>query len=422
MALFGFGVLALAKSVKFQPWTKTGQEEEYKEFRRIIALPVANADSSQLPKVECPEPDFNFGIMPPFVDGTHVFEIKNSGSGPLVLKNSGTSCNCTDSDFTAKVLAPGDKQGIPVSWNTDKSGKFAQFLKVTTNSPETPELQLWVEGNVATILDASVGSFGFGDLLANEIRSQDFYLYSGLWDQIVVDRIETTSEDIRCEQIAPAPATEEMKRILSQPDNPALNKSRLDLRVTATAQASAGRRTELLRIFVRPPAIPTELKDKYENSGDIASAMSLKGMYKSLRADGTLLVELPIETVVLRRLSLYGPAIADGDKKLIDLGKLRTTSPAREWTIIGKVRGDQMPSDVNVALTGIDGVSATVEKIEGTTDRVGNSYRIKIRAEEKLQLGAHNGEHAGKLTIESPGIPGEELLEFNVELDVLEEN
>lgn len=422
IALFGFAVFGLTRMVEFMPWTRTGQEAEYKEFRRIIAIPMAEANAARLPKVECPETEFDFGMMPPFDNGKHVFKISNTGDDQLVLKNGGKSCSCLDVELSAALLAPGETKDIEVTWNTDKPGKLAQYIKINTNSPETPELQLWVTGTVATILDASVGGFGYDSMLAEEVRSQDFYLYSGVWDNIVVDRIETSTDDVKCEIIKTPIAVETSLKLVSKPDKPVEFTSRVDLRMTVTSQASGGERAEFVKIFVRPPELATESAATDSAAVAEASPLSLVAMYKSLQPDGTLLIELPVSTTVVRRLSLYGPAIADGDKKLIDLGKLRTTSPARDWAIIAKIRGDKLPTEMKVNLTGIKGVSATVEQIENTTGQVGVSYRIKIHAEEKLRLGVYNRAQSGKLVINSPGLPGEELLEFSVELDVLEEN
>lgn len=414
-AFFGF-----TRCVRLKPWTKPGQEEAYQEFRQISAIPTVDSSAAALPKLECSEAVFNFGIMPPFANGTHIFKVTNSGTAPLAVRSSGTSCNCTETDFTAKILQPAEMQEIEVTWDTNQAGNFAQYLKLTTNSPETPELELWVEGTVSTILDASVSALEFGDLMANETRSQEFFLFSSIWDEIEIDRIETSSENIQCKKISKSKAQESSEEFNGRkPEQPISIKSRVDLRMTAIAQEVAGPRTEHLRIYVRPPAIAS---NSASDGKDIASDLSLRGLYKSLQQDGTLLIELPVETVVLRRFSLYGPAIADGRKKLIDLGKLRTKSPSREWTLIARVRGDRMPVNAKVSLVGIDGVSASIEEIESTAIGMGISYRIKIRAQENLPMAAYNRETAGKLIIETPGIPNEELLEFNVELDVLEEN
>lgn len=420
MTLVCFAMFGLAKSVRLKPWTRPGQENAYKEFRRISAVPTADPNAAQVPRLECHEAMFNFGIMPPFANGTHIFKVTNSGTAPLAMRSSGTSCNCTETNFTAKILQPDEMQEIEVTWDTNQAGNFAQYLKLTTNSPETPELELWVEGTVSTILDASVSALGFGDLMANETRSQEFFLFSSIWDAIEIDRIETSSENIQCKKISEPQAQESREQFNDRkPEQPISIKSRVDLRMTAIAQEVAGPRTEYVRVYVRPPAIDS---DSASDCKDTASDLSLRGMYKSLQQDGTLLIELPVETVVLRRFSLYGPAIADGRKKLIDLGKLRTKSPSREWTLIARVRGDKMPANTKVSLLGIDGVSASIEAIESTAIGMGISYRIKIRAQENLSMAAYNRETAGKLIIETPGIPNEELLEFNVELDVLEEN
>lgn len=402
IVLVCFCVFGLSRAVQFKPWTKTGQEKEYKEFRRIIAMPTVEANAQNKPKVVCSESKFDFGIMSPFENGIHLFTISNDGDAPLVLKNGGKSCSCIDFDLSAMLLEPGESTDIEVRWSTDKPGKLAQNLNIRTNSPETPELQLWITGTVAATLDSSVTRFGFDSLLAEEIRSHDFHIYSDLWDEIVIDRIEASSEDVKCEKIQRSSTSESPLRITSNVEKPIEHKSRVDLRLTVKAQSTGGSRTEQLRIYVKPPQSDAE-----------AEATHVKG----LQPDGSILIELPVATRVIRRLSFYGPAIADGEAKLIDLGKIRTTSPAQDWAIVAKLRGDLKPNDMKVSLTGIEGVSATIEPLDS-----GVSYRINIHAEEKLRLGAYNRQDAGKLRIEADGLPGEELVEFKVELDVLEEN
>ncbi len=416
MFVFGLGVLFVARSVQLKPWTRVGQEEEYKEFRRIIAIPVADSQAAKKPKADSSEQTFDFGVMPPFTDGSHIFTVTNTGDDSLAVRKGVKSCSCMNLRFAATLIEPGASHNFDVTWNTDKPGKLAQYVRLLTNSPDTPEIDLWVTGEVATILDVSVRGIAFESMQTRERRSQEFSIYSGVFENLTVDRIETSSSDVTCEVIEPEPMT--TPNAASRDKEAELIKYKLDFRVEATAQSSAGDRVESVRIFVRPPNV----NDQENKSGSVDSARPQLHAIPNLRPDGTVLIELPVSTRVVRRLSLYGPAIANGDKKLIDLGKLRTTSPAKDWSIIAKIRGDREPSDLKVALIGIDGVTASVEKIENATGQTGVSYRIKIHAEEKLRAAIYNREQAGKLTIEAPGLPGEELLEFTVELDVLEEN
>lgn len=415
ITLLGFGVVGLGQMVAFKPWTKPGQEEEFKEFKRIIALPMVEDAAAKRPKVDCQTTEYNFGLLPPFTHQNYEFVIANNGDHELVLKKGGESCTCLEADLSAALVAPGEKKTIPVSWNTDKQGKFAQFVKVVTNSPETPEVELWVTGMVATILESSVGSFGYEAMLADEVRTQDFYLYSGVWDKVEIDRIECSSETVQCERIEQPKVVEDPLKVIRKPVIGPEYKSRADFRMTVKAQNNSEIRTETVKIYVRPSQSTTSAETSGEESPESMVAAITK---QKLQPDGTMLVELPVTTKTARRLSLYGPAIADGKTKLIDLGKLRTTSPAQEWTIIAKIRGDKYPTDFKVALTGIEGVSVSVEQVE---NKPGIPYRIKIYAEEKLRLGLHNGAQAGKLIIDAPGLPGEEHLEFTVDLDVLEE-
>ncbi len=409
LVLLCFGVFGLTRAIEFKPWTRPGQEEAYKELVRIISIPVADLNAAKLPRVECTKQEHDFGVMPPFVDSSCKFTITNSGSDQLVLKNGKESCTCLDSDLSAVILQPGEAKEIEVTWNTDKAGDFAQFVRVLTNSPLTPELDLWVKGKVGVALGFANANFDFSGVKLDEARGQNFYLFSDLLESFSIDRIECSSDELQCVQIE-RPIEEAAPAYLRKMA-PVKHKSRIDLRLNIDSQLS-GERNESVRIFVRPTK-----QGGGDGEADWSPAVS-----NVVRPDGTILVELPVRTRGTKRLSLYGPAIADGDRMIIDLGKLRVSDAARDWTIVAKVRGTVMPANLKVALTGIKGVSAAVEPIENAAGHDGINYRIRIHAEEKLRLGVYNREQAGKLVIEAPGLPGEERLEFTVELDVLEDN
>ncbi|MDX1928943.1 MAG: DUF1573 domain-containing protein [Pirellulaceae bacterium] len=409
LALLCVGVFGLSRAVRFKPWTKPGQEAEYKELLRIISIPMADPNASKLPRAECSEQEHDFGVMEPFVDGSCKFTITNSGSDQLVLKNGKESCTCLDSDLSAATLQPGEAKEIEVTWNTDKAGDFAQFVRVLTNSPSTPELDLWVRGKVGVALGGSIASFEFSGVESSEPRSQNFFLFSDLLDSFSIDRIEYSTDGLQCAEIE-RPAEKPSPMYLRQRP-PANHRSRIDLRLDIGSQL-LGERSEYVRIFVRPA----------KNVAESGGAEWSQAVSSQVRTDGTILVQLPVRTRGSRRLSLYGPAIADGENMIVDLGKLRVSAGSRDWSIIAKIRGDLRPTEMKVALTGIPGVSAIVEPIENTPGQTGINYRIKIHAEEKLRMGVYNREQAGKLVIEAPGLPGEERLEFTVELDVLEDS
>ncbi len=215
----------------------------------------------------------------------------------------------------------GNSHVINVTWNTDKAGPFAQFITLRTNCPDKEEMVLWVKGTVATILNSSQGGVAIEDMVPGEARTQDFYLFSDLWDEVIVDRIETSSPLLNCEVIPSPVAEEEPKetiRIVQRAtDSTPKPKSRKDFRMTAMARETSGVLRGWINVFVRPPKSGLE-----SNESEVPSEYSLRGMANALQEDGTLLVHLPVETIVKRRLGLYSPIITDPEKRLVDLGKV----------------------------------------------------------------------------------------------------
>lgn len=414
ITLFFFGVFALAKSVRFKPWTKPGQEEQYKEFRQVLAIPDPSPNAESLPEFQCDHDDFDFGSMPLGMQGEYVFTFRNNGQAPLVLRGASPSCSCMEADLTAAVVEPGSSKDITVSWRTEKFGAFAQFVKVTTNSPKQREIDLWVRGNVATILSSSRLALGFGDLVPNESRTQDFFLFSETWKNIAVDRVETSSE-ITCEMLT-TPAETEITKLETKQESGPIPTARVDFRLSVKPRNESGTVKGFVRIYVRPP------QGTFNSAGEPATANELMGLRSAIQPDKTVMIDLPVETVVKRRFSLYSPIITNADKNLIDLGKLTTkTSKGKKWVMIARVRGGVEPTDVRATLTGIPNIATSVEKVEVKTenDFTGSSYRIRLEVTEPMQPAVYDFLRQGKLRIDTPGLPGEESLEFFVELDIM---
>ena len=58
-------------------------------------MPLATAISSDAPRVEIPETTHAFGSIGTGDIGSHRFEVRNVGGGPLTLRRGSSSCTCT---------------------------------------------------------------------------------------------------------------------------------------------------------------------------------------------------------------------------------------------------------------------------------------------------------------------------------------
>ncbi|MGP0069876.1 MAG: DUF1573 domain-containing protein [Isosphaeraceae bacterium] len=125
------------------------------------AFKLHRAAEGPPPKLEVVGPtQFNFGTMPKHANGSHSWEIKNVGAGPLNLWVEETSCSCTvaklsdqeskekgEAKKTIKV-PPGKSSPIDVNWETRDWSGFAQTVTLGTNDPEKSTVYLLVKGKV----------------------------------------------------------------------------------------------------------------------------------------------------------------------------------------------------------------------------------------------------------------------------------
>jgi hypothetical protein len=101
-----------------------------------------------------------FGVMAWDSEGQHSWVFRNTGRGPLELRNGGTDCSCTvaqlgkpgapgDKTPASLVVKPGASEPIDVKWNTRRGdGPYRKTAKIDTNDPTRPVILLTVEGIV----------------------------------------------------------------------------------------------------------------------------------------------------------------------------------------------------------------------------------------------------------------------------------
>src|SRR4051794_6600619 len=87
------------------------------------------------PKLELVGEKFHeFGTLPAFTKGSHTWEFKNTGEGPMDIWLAETSCSCTVATLKSPegepkktvTVPPGQSTPIEVSWEAKRWGRFGQ--------------------------------------------------------------------------------------------------------------------------------------------------------------------------------------------------------------------------------------------------------------------------------------------------------
>lgn len=136
------------------PFRSAPVQGEVAEEPEEEGLPVAEA--GPFPKAVAPELEFEFGVMSPMTEKSHVFVIKNEGEGPLKLKQGRTDCKCTLSELHKESIAPGEEVKVTLKWSPVVSAMvFRQSATIFTNDPEKRAINFVVKGRVEPIIQTN---------------------------------------------------------------------------------------------------------------------------------------------------------------------------------------------------------------------------------------------------------------------------
>ncbi|MGC9344443.1 MAG: DUF1573 domain-containing protein [Bacteroidales bacterium] len=92
---------------------------------------------------------FNFDKLKQGEKVDHEYEFTNTGKSDLIIRKVRASCGCTAIITDKKIIKPGEKGSIKVSFNSaGKLGAQNKTVTVITNDPDHPREILWIRGEV----------------------------------------------------------------------------------------------------------------------------------------------------------------------------------------------------------------------------------------------------------------------------------
>jgi len=106
---------------------------------------IAEADA---PKVQVEKATYEFGEITQGEKVSYTFKFKNVGKTPLIITNATATCGCTQPEYPAEPVKPGEDGEIKVTFDsTGKLGLQDKVVTITSNAnPKFEELHL--VGNV----------------------------------------------------------------------------------------------------------------------------------------------------------------------------------------------------------------------------------------------------------------------------------
>ena len=120
----------------------------------VVSTPEGDStsNSSKTPLIQVSENYYDFGSVSSSQVLTRTFIIANTGSSPLIIQESYTTCGCTTAEFSAKEIPPGKVALMTLQFNPafhKMSGSTVRRgVIIYTNDPEHPTQEIWIQASV----------------------------------------------------------------------------------------------------------------------------------------------------------------------------------------------------------------------------------------------------------------------------------
>lgn len=130
------------------------------------------------PKIEVLPETKDVGTVPKgqVIDAT--FVVRNNGDSDLIISDARPSCGCTVASFD-KVIKPGAEGKVISSVDTKSfSGPISKSILLISNSPDRPQMNLFIKANVKPFVDVLPQPFARFSVIKGDSGTQDMILLS----------------------------------------------------------------------------------------------------------------------------------------------------------------------------------------------------------------------------------------------------
>ncbi len=113
----------------------------------IVGLGVGAgaAEKAPGPRIEVAEKEYHFGRVSNDRSVEHVFEVRNTGSKPLVISRVRSSCGCTAAMMETSVIKPGESGKLRLNFNARRQkGTVKRSVSLHSNDPDAPIVSIAV--------------------------------------------------------------------------------------------------------------------------------------------------------------------------------------------------------------------------------------------------------------------------------------
>lgn len=125
--------------------TSNDPENRHQQIRYQFIIPEMPVKQ---PRLTMEREVHNFGTVEHRGNTTYEFEVRNTGSAPLILSQVKTSCGCLVASWPKEPIAPGKTAAIRARYDSKRLGPINKSITVVSNDPEKPTTVLRIRGKV----------------------------------------------------------------------------------------------------------------------------------------------------------------------------------------------------------------------------------------------------------------------------------
>lgn len=121
--------------------------EKIKDFYLSLLTGKSSPEKSNPQTVvEVDSVQTNFGVFSMKEKKEAIFQIKNTGTSPLVITDVATTCGCTVAEYDKHPAPPGETLRVKVTLTPKDKGFFEETVTVRCNAPSSP-IKLTIKGH-----------------------------------------------------------------------------------------------------------------------------------------------------------------------------------------------------------------------------------------------------------------------------------
>jgi hypothetical protein len=209
------------------------------QFTSIVLFGVLHgvcfSDTPGAPRAVFVEKTFNFGNVKQGVEVTHIFQVKNEGTAPLLLDRVDFNLPGLTAKFKPEI-PPGGEGFIQVDWNTTSFfGPVDLEAKLSSNDPAKPKFTFTLSGSVDPVIEVDPIWGAYISLYSDEKKEKTLRIINHEEQPLKISSIEKQGTHF----------TASLKEV--QPGNS------YDLTITVPAGTPLGRYEEALLLHTNHP-------------------------------------------------------------------------------------------------------------------------------------------------------------------------